>query len=183
MFRPNNAERNAALFSLINPLKNKHNSAKYSIKQPQISLCGRTFTSEGIKSDPANIQGILDTPAPKDTPKFSWYANFMQTFVPHRLDTTLFFVFQFLLNVFPVFLFNRTYTTNVGGTTFCSGRQCLPLQKEMPHRNHWPSSWCSKVVGNLPWNQMSALARLSNLQKKKWSDTFCFLNWFILWII
>ena len=56
------------------------------IKQSQISFFGRTFSAEGIKLDPAKIQGILDIPGPKDTTQLKCFlgmVNFMQPFVPH----------------------------------------------------------------------------------------------------
>ena len=89
VYRANDAEHDAVLFNLMRRSQEQgflYNSTKCSIKQPQISFFGRTFSAEGMKPNPAKIQGILHLPTPKDTTQlqsFLGMVNFMQPFVPY----------------------------------------------------------------------------------------------------
>ena len=63
------------------------NSSKCEIKKPSISFYGQVFSQDGIKPDPAKIQGILEITAPKDRKQlqsFLGMVNFMQPFIPDR---------------------------------------------------------------------------------------------------
>ena len=78
MYGVNDAEHVTALFTLIRRLQEQglvYNSTKCSIKQSEISFFGRAFSAEGIKPDPAKIQGILDLPVPKDNTQLKFSGN------------------------------------------------------------------------------------------------------------
>ena len=64
----------------------KINKEKMKLHLTEIKYMGHVLTSEGVKPDPAKVQGLKDMPEPRDTSevkRFLGTANYLAKFVPH----------------------------------------------------------------------------------------------------
>ena len=69
------------------------NSTKCCIRQPQIAICGRVFTAQGMWPDPTKIQALQDLPTPNSQAKlqsFLGLINYIQPFIPGLFTKIMF---------------------------------------------------------------------------------------------
>ena len=83
------ADHDRKLLELMERIREKGvkiNKEKMKLHLTEIKYMGHLLTTEGIKPDPAKVQGLKDMPEPSDTSevkRFLGTANYLAKFVPH----------------------------------------------------------------------------------------------------
>ncbi len=67
----------------------KLNKEKLKLRLPEVTFMGLVISSQGVKPDPAKVQGIQEMPAPEnkqDVKRLMGMVNYLQRFAPNLSD-------------------------------------------------------------------------------------------------